>query len=126
MSSLGYSAPEEELQRMVKEVDSDGDGFIDLNEFIELNTIDSEKHLEDVRSAFSIMDTNGDGSISPQELQKVLRNLGDNASIEDCKRMISAVDCDGDGFVSFEEFKLMMIRGSASDFLQRKNNVQGS
>ncbi|OVA01864.1 EF-hand domain [Macleaya cordata] len=59
--TLEYEATEEELKRMVEEVDSDGDGFIDLNEFIELNTIDSEKHFEDVKSAFSIMDADGDG-----------------------------------------------------------------
>ncbi|XP_026383834.1 probable calcium-binding protein CML25 [Papaver somniferum] len=109
------------LKKMVKEVDSDGDGFIDLDEFIELNTIDPEKLLEDVKSAFTILDANGDGSISPQELQKVLRSLGESPTLEDCKNMIKGVDCDGDGLVSFEEFKKMMIRGSASTdhFLQR-------
>lgn len=121
MSSLGHNAEEEELKKMVKEVDSDGDGFIDLDEFIELNTIDPEKLLEDVKSAFTILDANGDGSISPQELQKVLRSLGESPTLEDCKNMIKGVDCDGDGLVSFEEFKKMMIRGSASTdhFLQR-------
>ncbi|MCL7035771.1 hypothetical protein MKW94_027479 [Papaver nudicaule] len=46
MSSLGHTAYEEELKNMVKEVDTDGDGFIDLDEFIELNTTDPEKLLK--------------------------------------------------------------------------------
>ncbi|RZC61493.1 hypothetical protein C5167_023236 [Papaver somniferum] len=77
--------------------------------------------VNDVKSAFTILDANGDGSISPQELQKVLRSLGESPTLEDCKNMIKGVDCDGDGLVSFEEFKKMMIRGSASTdhFLQR-------
>ncbi|OVA12185.1 EF-hand domain [Macleaya cordata] len=95
---------------MVEDVDSDRDGFTDLNESIDLNTIDPEKHLEHVKSTFSILDAIGDEPISPQELQKVFRALGDNASIEDCKRMISDFDFNGDGLVSFEAFKLMMIR----------------
>ncbi|KAF8401041.1 hypothetical protein HHK36_014344 [Tetracentron sinense] len=65
MGSLEHSATEDELRKMVKEVDSDVDGFIDLNEFIELNTngVDSVKVLEDLRNAFLIFDVNGNGSI---------------------------------------------------------------
>lgn len=116
MESLGHSATEDELQKMVKEVDADGDGFIDLDEFIELNTkgVDPVKVMEDLRNAFLIYDIDRNGSISPEELQAVLRSLGDENSIAECKKMISAVDCDGDGLISFEEFKIMMM-GSGSN-----------
>ncbi|KAI7996614.1 putative calcium-binding protein CML25 [Camellia lanceoleosa] len=40
LSSLGYPDNDEELQTMIREVDSDGDRVIDLDEFIELNTKD--------------------------------------------------------------------------------------
>ncbi|XXG51175.1 hypothetical protein AAC387_Pa02g5007 [Persea americana] len=112
MNSLGHPASEEELQRMVKEADSDGDGFIDLNEFIELNTngIDRMAALEDLKNAFLIFDMDRDGSISPEELQMVLRSLGDESSMDDCRKMINGVDCNGDGLIDFEEFKIMMTR----------------
>ncbi|XP_058079618.1 probable calcium-binding protein CML25 [Magnolia sinica] len=112
MSNLGHPASEEELQRMVREVDSDGDGFIDLNEFIELNTtgVDSSAVLEDLRNAFLIFDLDGNGSISPEELQRVLRSLGDESSMAECRKMIRGVDCDGNGLIDFEEFKIMMTR----------------
>ncbi|XP_010271345.1 PREDICTED: probable calcium-binding protein CML25 [Nelumbo nucifera] len=112
MENLGNPVTEEELQKMVKVVDLDGNGFIDLNEFIDLNTngVDSEKAVEDLRHAFMIFDTDGNGSISPEELQAVFRSLGDDkCSIADCKKMIRGVDCDGDGLISFEEFKNMMM-----------------
>ncbi|KAI3877230.1 hypothetical protein MKW92_031784 [Papaver armeniacum] len=100
LSSLGYEATAEELQVMVKEVDSDGDGFIDLNEFLELNKIDSEKQVQDIEDAFDI-------------LQKLLKTLGDeSSSISDCKKIIHNFDCDGDGLISLEEFKKMMFQGS--------------
>ncbi|KAF8407593.1 hypothetical protein HHK36_006727 [Tetracentron sinense] len=119
MGSLGHFAEEDELRMMIKEVDSDGDGFIDLNEFIELNTkgVDSVKVLEDLKNAFLIFDVDGNGSISPEELQEVLKSLGDESSIAECRKMISGVDCDGDGLINFEEFKIMMmgsISGSGS------------
>lgn len=59
------------------------------------------------------MDKNG--SISAEELQTVLRSLGEDCSLAECRKMISGVDCDGDGMINFEEFKVMMIKGSRFD-----------
>lgn len=110
MGALGYKATEEELNNMIKEADSDGDGFIDLQEFIDLNTkgIDSAGSLKELRDAFEIFDLDGNGAISTDELHRVLRNLGEESSMEDCEKMIRGVDCDGNGMVDFEEFKTMM------------------
>ncbi|KAI3939664.1 hypothetical protein MKX01_018008 [Papaver californicum] len=112
-STLGYnSSSTEELQIMVKEVDSDGDGFISLNEFLELNRIDTEKQIKDIESAFTIVDSNGDGLISPLEVQKLMKSLGDEQSIPDCKKIIQSFDSNGDGLISLDEFKKMMLQGS--------------
>ncbi|XP_047332422.1 probable calcium-binding protein CML25 [Impatiens glandulifera] len=114
LGSLGHNATEEELHKMIREVDSDGDGFIDLDEFIQLNTkdIDSDEILENLREAFSVFDIDKNGSISADELQNVLKSLGEECSISECRKMISGVDCDGDGMIDFEEFKVMMTKGS--------------
>jgi hypothetical protein len=39
LQSLGENPTVVELDKMVKEVDADGDGYIDLQEFIYLNTV---------------------------------------------------------------------------------------
>ncbi|XP_050248730.1 probable calcium-binding protein CML25 [Quercus robur] len=77
MGSLGHPATEEELEKMIVEVDADGDGFIDLNEFVELNTkgVDSDEAMENLKDAFSAYDMDGNGVISADELQKVMRSL---------------------------------------------------
>ncbi|PHT47912.1 Chloride channel protein CLC-a [Capsicum baccatum] len=54
------------------------------------------------------MDKNG--SISAEELQRVIQSLGEDCSLAECRKIISGVDCDGDGMINFEEFKIMMIR----------------
>ena len=102
---------------MIKEVDADGDGFIDLHEFIVLNTkdIDSDEVLENLKDAFSVFDIDKSGTISAEELQNVLQSLGEESSLAECKKMISGVDSDGDGMISFEEFKVMMMMGSRFD-----------
>ncbi|CAA6664898.1 unnamed protein product [Spirodela intermedia] len=98
---------------MMEEMDTDGDGYVDLAEFVAFHgdgagggtTAGSEKDLEE---AFQIYDLNGDGLISPKELHQVLKKLGETCSLRDCSRMISSVDADGDGKVNFQEFKKMM------------------
>lgn len=117
MGSLGQPTTDEELRKMVEEVDEDGDGFIDLNEFIELNTteVDAAKLLDDLKHAFKVFDMDGNGSISPGELQRVMKSLGDDeCTLDECKKMIGGVDVDGDGMINFEEFKIMMLSGGYS------------
>ena len=80
MGSLGHPATEEALKKMIVEVDTDGDGFIiDLDEFVELNTkgVDFDEAMENLKDAFSVYDMDGNGVISADELQKVMRSLGD-------------------------------------------------
>ncbi|CAI9785557.1 unnamed protein product [Fraxinus pennsylvanica] len=125
MGSLNHQTTNEELEIMIKEVDSDGDRFINQQEFIEVNTkdIDSEEVLETLKDAFSIFDIDNNGSISAEELQNVLKSLGEECTLSKCKKMISGVDADGNGngngngngSISFDEFKVMMMMGSRFD-----------
>lgn len=106
--SLGHekSMAGKEAQGMVREMDCDGDGFVDLDEFM---NVMAETDHEVLMDAFCIFDTDNNGFISAEELHRVLSSLGcDNCSLSECRRMVHGVDKNGDGFVDFEEFKLMM------------------
>lgn len=121
LCSLGITYTDAELEMMVNEVDADGDGFIDLQEFINLNRLaskatlgaDSENNSDvepALRDAFHVFDVEKRGYISADALHRVLSGLGDDdgLTLEDCRRMINSVDQDGDGLVDFKDFQLMM------------------
>ena len=67
---------------MVNEVDADGNGDVDLPEFIALmarkmKQADGEEELVE---AFKIFDHNRDGLIRPEELKDVMAVLGEHAT----------------------------------------------
>jgi len=95
---------------MINEVDADGNGTIDFKEFLEMMT----KHMkeadcdQELREAFKVFDTDGNGKISSDELKQVMRNLGEKLTDEEINEMIREADDDGDGEVDYEEFVKMM------------------
>lgn len=111
LRSVGIASTHEELDVMIREVDGDNDGFIDLAEFIRLNkvtqdAIDDEQKT--MAAAFEVFDIDKDGFISAAELHRVLSDLGEVLTEEDCLTMICNVDRNGDQRVDFSEFKYLM------------------
>ncbi|XVF73386.1 hypothetical protein PTKIN_Ptkin12aG0197700 [Pterospermum kingtungense] len=119
---LGHekSTASKAAEGIIREMDFNGDGFIDLDEFMHavhtdddgaICRSDGEDYLMD---AFLIFDADKNGLISAKELHKVLISLGfTKCSLRECKRMIRGVDKDGDGFVDFKEFRSMMTSGTS-------------
>merc|ERR1712070_340012 len=61
-----------------------------------------------------MFDLNGDGTIELDELQQVMRKLGQNPSEQELKEMISTVDDNGDFEIDFAEF-LMLMKSRIAD-----------
>jgi len=110
MLNLGQNPTDNELQDMINEVDADGSGTIEFDEFVQMMRKKSKDTNveEEMRQAFKVFDQDGNGTISAQELKKVMQNLGENLSDEEIREMIKEADEDGDGEVNFDEFRKMM------------------
>ncbi|XP_064621365.1 calmodulin-A-like isoform X3 [Lineus longissimus] len=111
MKSLGQSPSEKELQDMINEVDSDGNGTLDFDEFLTMmgrHLHESGNSEDDMREAFRVFDKDGDGNITSAELRHVMMNLGEKLTDDDVDEMIREADIDGDGQVDYEEFVKMM------------------
>lgn len=131
MARFGVEMSEEEAKSMLESVDKNADGCVDFDEFyslyLSLSGDDIHNAVEDGEAAaheeedtlehvFKVFDINGDGHITPQELQEVLIKLGipEARSIRNCEQMIQKVDSNGDKKIDISEFKAMMC----SDFFQ--------
>jgi Ca2+-binding EF-hand superfamily protein len=53
---------------------------------------------------FPVVDTNGDGLISPAELARLYERNGTPITPEEMERIFSRADTDDDGLISLEEF----------------------
>ncbi|CAL9757584.1 unnamed protein product, partial [Musa acuminata subsp. burmannicoides] len=111
IKSLGQDPSEEELQEMIREVDSDGNGTIEFGEFLNLmaRKVKETNIEEELKEAFKVFDKDQNGFISAAELRNVMINLGEKLTDEEVDQMIREADLDGDGQVNYEEFVRMMM-----------------
>ncbi|CAA7405236.1 unnamed protein product [Spirodela intermedia] len=107
--SAGEDVGVKDVEKLVGEFDSDGDGFIDYVDFVRLVS-DGGEVDGDLRAVFEMfIAEKGGGFITPKGLRRVLRRLGETASHEECAAMIRAFDGDGDGVLNYDEFCKMMM-----------------
>ncbi|KAM5556196.1 calmodulin-1-like [Rosa sericea] len=113
MRSLGQKPTEEELEVMIKEVDVDGNGRIDFQEFVNLMARKMQDTLteDQLKEAFRVFDKNQNGFISADELRHVMTSLGETLTDEQVNQMVREADMDGDGQINYKEFvKVMMAK----------------
>ena len=72
---------------MINEVDEDGSGTSDFEEFLVMMSkkVKLSDEEEDLKEAFKVFDRNGDGSISAIEFRHVMTNLGEKLTDEEGK-----------------------------------------
>jgi Ca2+-binding EF-hand superfamily protein len=103
----------EEVVRLFQCFDQDGSGHLDARElFIGLTLLCAESREERLRAMFTLMDANGTGRISRDELETFIRFLWPPGadSMHECRitlrtsRIMLEADQDRSGFISFAEY----------------------
>jgi len=94
------------VDSVIESVDFDGNGFIEYSEFVTV-ALEKEKLITEMslQAAFNWIDKDGSGTISEDELKKMLPRVTDGEWIA----IIEIADANHDNQVDFEEFKKMMV-----------------
>uniref|UniRef100_A0A0D9V637 EF-hand domain-containing protein n=1 Tax=Leersia perrieri TaxID=77586 RepID=A0A0D9V637_9ORYZ len=113
MGDAGAAAAAAEAMGLDGEIGGGGGGGLMLafEDFVRImeRKGGEEEEREDLRRAFGAFEAvKGSGRITPRGLQRVLSQLGDEASVAECEAMIRAYDDDGDGELDFHDFHRMM------------------
>ena len=110
MRALGFETKKEEIRRIILDMDRDGTGCIEYQDFLDLMTIKMQDRdpVEEMRKAFKLfLDDDGE-KISLRHLKRVARELGENMNDDELQEMIDEADRDGDGEISEEDFIRIM------------------
>jgi len=113
LKMMGQTVNRQILTQIIEEVDIDGSGELEFNEFCLLalkfmNEEDEEEMKKELKEAFRLYDRDGEGFIPIGVLREILKELDSQISEEDLDGIIEEVDADGSGTVDFDEFMEMM------------------
>jgi calcium-dependent protein kinase len=100
---------EKEVDRVMKIIDVDGNGFIEYEEFLRAG-LDKGKILTEnnLETAFKLYDINNRGKINAIELGNVLGGGDDNVEENVWQELIDEADIDKDGEINYDDFKGIM------------------
>ena len=79
----------------------------EVTKFIRVLDIPEDK-INEYKEAFDMFDRDKQGTISCDEIYKIMKNYGNPMKKEEIENMIEEIDEDGDGEINFEEFVTMM------------------
>ncbi|XP_065155154.1 troponin C, isoallergen Bla g 6.0101-like [Atheta coriaria] len=116
LGMLGINMTEKMLADIIAEVDDDGSGELEFEEFITLASRfmveeDAEAMQQELKEAFRLYDKEGNGYITTHTLKEILKELDDKITGEELDMMIAEIDSDGSGTVDFDEFMEVMTGG---------------
>lgn len=124
LGRLGYDLDSDEIEQLVKRMDGNRDGVLNLDEFV-AGLVDWGELQEDsqwaiwVAHAFSRLDRNKDGFISLSSIEELLVQEDDIERRLEARSMLREADANGDGRVSREEFAELLSAGSIPDGLSQ-------
>eukprot|EP00397_Hematodinium_sp_SG-2012_P069731 GEMP01122023.1.p1 GENE.GEMP01122023.1~~GEMP01122023.1.p1 ORF type:complete len:174 (+),score=38.30 GEMP01122023.1:71-523(+) len=114
MEILGVSITAEELFLMVAEIDENGNGEIDFDEFVQVmsQNVRADYSREEVMKAFKVFADSSvpEGCISVTDLENALQVFGkDKLSQEDARNLLAQIETSGDIF-NYKEYVTMMMQ----------------
>ena len=106
MVSLGFESKNQTIFQLIADLDEDGSGQIEFNEFLHLMTASPDVAVSkaNIRKIFNLFDDDRTDSISLANLRRVADDLAETIDEQELTEMIKRADDNEDMTVSFDEF----------------------
>ena len=108
MKNFGYPISRKEVESMIAQMDTSGNGELDFEEFVTFmqkqTQIIEESDEDQVLKAFKSFDKDHDGKITMYEFRYILSQLGDMFTDEECDTLFKECDLDNDGILVYQDF----------------------
>lgn len=115
METLGLKPNQEELDAMIREIDEDGNGEIEFDEFVQVMSrkVQPTYTPEEVKAAFKVFETPNagmpSGHVKTSALERALTTYGtEKLSLEEAQDLLSQVDPENSGSINYVEYVNMM------------------
>jgi len=110
LRAMKFHVTEADVADFIADIDPDGYGLVDFCEVLSIivRKIKSPEPESDLLEAFKVYDRDGNGFITAQELEEVLKKIGEPASKEEVDAIIQETDQDGDGQINYADFIRVM------------------
>jgi len=107
---MGQNISAEMLETFEEDIDEEGTGFIDWDEFqmVYRKKIQAEEDERELKECFRVLDKERKGEVNVNEIRHILKALGDDLTEGEIDDMIADVDTDGSGWVDYDEFAKLM------------------
>merc|ERR1712193_405916 len=111
MKALGFEPKKEEIAKMVREMDKDGDATVDFEEFCIMlaEKMNQKDGKEELLKGFKLFDDNT-GKISMKNFKRVAKELGENLTDKELEEILGEADTDKDGEINEAEFLAVMVK----------------
>ena len=102
--AMGQTPNDERIEALFKQVDLDGNGLIDYDEFVRLveERVRAQPDDTEMRAMFEAFDKDKNGTIELSELREVAEALGEKIPEDQLSDIVKNLDTNGDGKISLE------------------------
>merc|ERR1711981_1368777 len=110
MMALGFEPNDDEIDKMVKDIDADGNATVEFEEFIGMmeGKMSGKDPEEEMKKAYALYDVDNKGKIDINDMVRVAKELGEAMDKSELQSILDESDRDGNGTITMDEFVRVM------------------